>query len=83
LLVGVLLLQRVLVCQGALEYRRELLPISQDLLAQDMVLLGGTANGHLLMGRHLIVGVHYVGLECAAVLLALVLAWEVTVFCGV
>jgi len=83
LLVGVLLLQRVLVCQGALEYRRELLPISQDLLAQDMVLLGGTAHGHLLMGRHLIVGVHHVGLECAAVLLALVLAWEVTVFCGV
>ena len=83
MLVGVLLLQRVLVCQGALEYRRELLPISQDLLAQDMVLLGGTAHGHLLMGRHLIVGVHHVGLECAAVLLALVLAWEVTVFCGV
>ena len=83
MLVGVLLLQRVLVCQGALEYRRELLPVSQDLLAQDMVLLGGTAHGHLLMGRHLIVGVHHVGLECAAVLLALVLAWEVTVFCGV
>ena len=83
MLVGVLLLQRVLVCQGALEYRRELLPISQDLLAQDMVLLGGTTHGHLLMGRHLIVGVHHVGLECATVLLALVLAWEVTVFCGV
>ena len=81
--MGVLLLQRVLVCQGALEYRRELLPVSQDLLAQDMVLLGGTTHGHLLVGRHLIVGVHHVGLECAAVLLALVLAWEVTVFRGV
>ena len=81
--MDVLLLQGVLVCQGALEYRRELLPVSQDLLAQDMVLLGGTAHGHLLVGRHLIVGVHHVGLECATVLLTLVLAWDVAVLCGV
>ena len=81
--MNVLLLQRVLVCQGALEYRRELLPVSQDLLAQDMVLLGCTSNGHLLVGRHLIVGVHHVGLQGATILLALMLPWEVTVLCGV
>ena len=48
-----------------------------------MVLLGGTADGYLLLRWYLIVGVHHIGLECATVLLALVLARHMTILGGV